>query len=104
MNKVRHREFSIVLFFGLTVILGSGIVNQPIPPVVYAIAVSQNRTPSVGVNMHGYYTSMAESRDLKIPFPENYYVNSFKTISQAGMNLFVTSLLGRPMKKTLYYL
>src|ERR1700746_854732 len=74
------RQFLIVLFFGLNVILGSGIV--PLPRV-YAMQI---RIPSVGVNMHGYYTSMAEARNLKIAFPENYYVDSVRIISQAGMN------------------
>jgi hypothetical protein len=39
----------------------------------------------VGVNIRGYYTSIQNSR-YSTPFPENYYDDSFKLISKAGMN------------------
>jgi len=40
----------------------------------------------IGVNMLGYYTSMPQTRDFKDPLPKNYFDDSFKLISQAGLN------------------
>jgi hypothetical protein len=41
----------------------------------------------VGVDMQGYYTSMPQTRNFTIPyFPSNYYEDSFRLISQSGMN------------------
>jgi len=42
--------------------------------------------PLVGVNLLGYYTAMPQSREIKSFLPENYYDESFRLISQAGMN------------------
>ena len=39
-----------------------------------------------GVNMKGYYTTMAESRTIGSIMPADYFDDSFKLISQAGMN------------------
>ena len=43
-------------------------------------------TPLVGVNMRGYYTNIPQERDFKIPIPPNYYEQSFKTLSQSGID------------------
>jgi len=39
-----------------------------------------------GVNMKGYYTSMPQSRTIESFMPSNYFEESFKLISEAGMN------------------
>jgi Cellulase (glycosyl hydrolase family 5) len=54
-----------------------------------SVGGAQNSKPFVGVNMRGYYTSsIVQNRDFGLtPFPKNYYEDSFRTISQAGMNL-----------------
>lgn len=39
----------------------------------------------IGVNVRGYYTSIQNSR-YTIPFPDHYYDDSFKLISQGSMN------------------
>jgi hypothetical protein len=44
------------------------------------------RVPLVGVNMRGYYTNIPQERDFKIPIPPNYYEQSFKTLSQSGID------------------
>jgi hypothetical protein len=51
-------------------------------------------TPLMGVNMRGYFTSsLLQNRGFgNTPFPTNYYEDSFKAISQAGIN-FVRYLL-----------
>jgi hypothetical protein len=45
-----------------------------------------NRGPLVGVNMRGYYTNIPQERDFKVPIPPNYYEQSFKTLSQSGVD------------------
>jgi Cellulase (glycosyl hydrolase family 5) len=42
--------------------------------------------PLIGVDLLGYYTAMPQSREIKNFLPENYYDDSFRLISQAGMN------------------
>ena len=43
--------------------------------------------PLIGVNMHGYYTTMSQTRgDYPISLPLKYYEESFKLLSEAGMN------------------
>ena len=53
-------------------------------------SVSKDREfPLLGVSMRGYYTSSPETKATKSPThppPPNYYQDSFKMISQAGMN------------------
>jgi hypothetical protein len=43
------------------------------------------KIPYVGVNVRGYYTSLQNLR-YSTPFPEHYYNDSFKLISNGGMN------------------
>src|SRR5437867_2673144 len=45
-------------------------------------STSEQAEPHFGINMRGYYTSMAQSRDSKIPFPNNYYESSFQILSK----------------------
>ena len=45
-----------------------------------------SRVPLVGVNMRGYYTNIPQERDFKVPIPPNYYEQSFKTLSQSGVD------------------
>ena len=37
--------------------------------------------------MRGQYTNKVEQRDVRPKIPANYYDDSFKAISQSGMNL-----------------
>jgi hypothetical protein len=46
-----------------------------------------NNTNFVGVNVHGYYTSIAENGRSQGSMPDNYYQISFSIISQSRMNL-----------------
>jgi hypothetical protein len=39
-----------------------------------------------GVNMKGYHTSMPQSRTIESIMPSNYFEDSFRLISEAGMN------------------
>jgi len=42
--------------------------------------------PLVGVNMRGYYTNIPQERDFKTQIPPNYYEESFKTLSESGID------------------
>jgi hypothetical protein len=48
---------------------------------------SNDNNPFIGVNVRGYYPSMSQARgDYSIPLPLKYYEESFKILSEAGMN------------------
>jgi hypothetical protein len=55
----------------------------------YAYSQTQQNTASsisyLGVDMRGLHTSLQQTR-FSIPFPVNYYDDSFRILSQAGMN------------------
>ena len=46
----------------------------------------QTNVSFIGVNMKGLYTSTIHKNLSSIPFPDNYYNDSFKLIKSAGMN------------------
>jgi cellulase (glycosyl hydrolase family 5) len=46
----------------------------------------QKNVPFIGVNMKGMFTSTIPKNLSSIPFPDNYYNDSFKLITSAGMN------------------
>ena len=46
----------------------------------------QTNVSFIGVNMKGLYTSTIHKNLSSIPFPDNYYSDSFKLIKSAGMN------------------
>jgi hypothetical protein len=48
---------------------------------------NNDNNPFIGVNVRGYYPSMSEVRgDYSVPLPAKYYEESFKILSEAGMN------------------
>jgi aryl-phospho-beta-D-glucosidase BglC (GH1 family) len=47
---------------------------------------NESNTSFIGVNLRGYYTTMSEERDFRGSLPKNYYEDSFRLISEAGMN------------------
>ncbi|MFZ0741282.1 MAG: hypothetical protein WAM54_06780 [Nitrososphaeraceae archaeon] len=51
----------------------------------FAQANDNDSSPMVGMNMRGYYTTMSQEREVKFNFPSNYYEQSFKIFSQAGV-------------------
>jgi hypothetical protein len=85
------------LIVSLTVVAYNSLILYLTPPYVAALTdkdvfsinstekSDSSRIPHLGVNMRGFYTSMAESRQgFKNPFPSNYYDTSFKLLSQSG--------------------
>ena len=63
------------------------INNKVFARTVYAQENQHDKSilPFIGVAMRGYYTSLAQLQHFKI-LPANYYEDSFRLISQAGMN------------------
>src|SRR5919198_4744552 len=73
----------------------SSVSNSSIANIASTDSSNQNRSsssdyviPYQGVNVLGYYTTMPELRNhSKLIVPKAYYEESFKIISQAGMNI-----------------
>ena len=63
------------------------INNKVFARTVYAQENQHDKSilPFIGVAMRGYYTSLAQLQHFKT-LPANYYEDSFRLISQAGMN------------------
>jgi hypothetical protein len=53
--------------------------------VLYSYGLETNQI-FFGVNMKGYHTSMPQSRTIGSIMPQNFFDDSFKLISEAGMN------------------
>lgn len=57
--------------------------------LLFSVSTAQllkNDKPYLGVNLSGYYTRSPEARNLSDNMPENYFGESFKILSEAGMN------------------
>ena len=57
--------------------------------LMFSVSIAQllkNDKPYLGVNLSGYYTRSPEERNLSDNIPENYFGESFKILSEAGMN------------------
>src|SRR5919202_1893777 len=81
----RTKNFSIIVFF---ILLSSLQVFPTIATASSANSSSDYVIPYQGVNVLGYYTTMPELRNhTKLVVPKAYYEQSFKLISQAGMNI-----------------
>jgi hypothetical protein len=82
-----------VIFFSL-IAINISTFDKPFVSLAYAQRnqnSSSNRSiendPFIGVNLRGYYTTMSQTRgDYSIPLPLKYYEESFKLLSEAGMN------------------
>jgi hypothetical protein len=89
VNKRMRIEFTVVIM--LCTVFVSPCLTYSIaaePNIGYNSPVNNNQQflgqeghPYLGINMRGYYTSMAQSRDSKILFPNNYYESSFQILS-----------------------
>ena len=61
--------------------------NTPQSGVGGASSSIKATTPFMGVDMRGFNTATVQERTVHPNFPVNYYEDSFRAISQAGMNL-----------------
>ena len=77
----------------LCVIVDCLILSSFLPNIGFDLMNKVNAQPGhqtnvlfKGVNMKGLYTSTIHKNLSSIPFPDNYYSDSFKLIKSAGMN------------------
>jgi hypothetical protein len=89
---VRHLRLSsqnLVVFVVLGSLLVMNIATFGVPTYNYAYAQSTTGSgPYVGVNMRGVHTAVSETKSnaSSISLPANYYEDSFRILSEAGMN------------------
>ena len=86
---------SVIFFSIITTTTNISTFDKPIVSLAYAQSnqndsssnSSNDNNPFIGVNVRGYYPSMSQARgDYSIPLPLKYYEESFKILSEAGMN------------------
>jgi hypothetical protein len=85
----------LVILFSTITTTNISTFDKPIVSLAYAQSNqsdsstdrSNDNNPFIGVNVRGYYPSMSQARgDYSIPLPLKYYEESFKILSEAGMN------------------
>ena len=91
LKKSSILKLPLVVFVVLTSFIinhfdsGSNISNDIVLNQAFSQADNNDRSPLIGMNMRGYYTTMSEQREVKFNFPSDYYEQSFKIFSQAGI-------------------
>lgn len=92
LYKIRLLQLKslFLIFFFSSVLILSTAISASIDPFGKTAGAEKNgataNNPYVGVNMRGFYTSMSQSKNYSNFPPNNYFEDSFKLISQAGMN------------------
>ncbi len=83
---MRLKLFLIHIVFSIA-LLGILVLNFPFSFVSSSQGqIDETNTQYIGVNMKGLYTSIPQQRESSSSFPVNYYEDSFRLISEAGMN------------------
>jgi hypothetical protein len=72
-------------FLSSAIILSIVIIITPAIGVASAQQTNQG-VPYLGVDMSGFYTRNPQARDPSYDLPVNYFENSFRILSEAGMN------------------
>jgi hypothetical protein len=77
----------LFIILGSLLALNTATYGAPIYSNVYAQVTTGNE-PYVGVNMRGVYTAVSETKNnvSAVSLPANYYEDSFRILSEAGMN------------------
>ncbi|MBD0360983.1 MAG: hypothetical protein ICV56_09780, partial [Nitrososphaeraceae archaeon] len=81
----RLKKIITSILLSSIIILSMFTINNPFISTISA-QENESNTPLMGVNLRGYYTTMSEQRDFRGSLPKNYYEDSFRLISEAGMN------------------
>jgi hypothetical protein len=86
-TRYNNRNFLLFIILGLVLALNIATSGAPIYNSVYAQITTGNE-PYVGVNMRGVYTAVSETKNnVSVgSLPANYYEDSFRILSEAGMN------------------
>ena len=88
--RLLQLKLLFLIFFLSSVLILSTAISASTGPLGKAAGAEKNganeNNPYVGVNMRGFYTSMSQSKNYSNFPPSNYFEDSFKLISQSGMN------------------
>jgi Cellulase (glycosyl hydrolase family 5) len=86
-TRYNNRNFLLFIILGSLLALNTATYGTPIYSNVYAQVTTGNE-PYVGVNMRGVYTAVSETKNnvSAVSLPANYYEDSFRILSEAGMN------------------
>jgi Cellulase (glycosyl hydrolase family 5) len=92
-HSVGQRRILLTAIMAMTIIIANFSLLFLIPQTKYGYAqtTTQENGPYVGVDFRGLYTAISQSKSqssemTKASFPHNYYEDSFRIISDAGMN------------------
>ena len=80
-----NRLTLVVALIGMLLVSIASISNFGKESAYAQLKVNKDSIQYVGVNVREYYTSIQNSR-YGTPFPDHYYDDSFKLISQGSMN------------------
>ncbi len=80
-----NKDTNSLKFISPAIILSIVIIITPAIGVASAQQTSQD-APYLGVDMSGFYTRDPQARESSYDLPVNYFEDSFRILSQAGMN------------------
>lgn len=80
-----NKDTNSLKFLSSAIILSIVIIITPTVGVASAQQTSQD-VPYLGVDMSGFYTRDPQAREPSYDLPVNYFEDSFRILSQAGMN------------------
>jgi hypothetical protein len=85
--RYNNRNFLLFIILGPLLVLNAATFGAPIYSNIDA-QVATGDEPYVGVNMRGVYTAVSEPKGniSAVSLPANYYEDSFRILSDAGMN------------------
>ena len=91
MNYKSFKSGKMPSFIFISTILIANAITLSYLNNSYAQTSSEASGPFVGVNMRGLYTATSQtkgtaSENSTLSFPRNYYEDSFRILSDAGMN------------------
>jgi cellulase (glycosyl hydrolase family 5) len=85
LNHKLNKNINPLKFLSSILIVSIIIIITPSVAVVSAQQTNGN-VPYLGVDMSGFYTRDPQARNPTYDLPANYFENSFKILSEAGMN------------------
>jgi hypothetical protein len=85
MKSKLDKKINLLTLLSSIVSLSIDTINTPSIGIVSAQQTSSDIT-YLGVDMSGFYTRDAQARDPSYDLPANYFEDSFKILSEAGMN------------------
>ena len=80
-----NKDTNSLKFLSSVIILSIVIIVTPVIGVASAQQTSQD-VPYLGVDMSGFYTRNPQARNPSYDLPVNYFEDSFRLLSEAGMN------------------